>query len=207
MTSSAGNTRGLIEAWWASMSMRRGRSCLPRGIPAASLKRHAPELLALDVCRSSAGNTRGLIEAGPLQLAGLHPTRLPRGIPAASLKRIDRRNTQTCKDRLPRGIPAASLKRVGGLGPVVHAGLSSAGNTRGLIEARSRSGTTARWTCVFRGEYPRPHWVFRRKWNTESGGSGTANPGSGTRNPEEVEHRFRRKWNSGSGGRERSSVA
>ncbi len=31
--------------------------------------------------------------------------------------------------------------------------------------------------------------------------------GSGTRNPEEVEHRFRRKWNSGSGGRERSSVA
>ena len=48
---------------------------------------------------------------------------------------------------------------------------------------------------------------IRRKWNIDSGGSGTANPGSGTRNPEEVEHRFRRKWNSGSGGRERSSVA
>ncbi len=48
---------------------------------------------------------------------------------------------------------------------------------------------------------------IRRKWNSDSGGSGTANPGSGTRNPEEVEHRFRRKWNSGSGGRERSSVA
>ena len=38
---------------------------------------------------------------------------------------------------------------------------------------------------------------FRRKWNTESGGSGisipgsgTRNPGSGTSNPEEVEHRF-----------------
>ena len=47
---------------------------------------------------------------------------------------------------------------------------------------------------------------FRRKWNTESGGSGisipgsgTRNPGSGTSNPEEVEHRFR--------DRERSSVA
>ena len=48
---------------------------------------------------------------------------------------------------------------------------------------------------------------IRRKWNSDSGGSGTANPGSGTRNPEEVEQRFRRKWNSGSGGRERSSVA
>ena len=40
---------------------------------------------------------------------------------------------------------------------------------------------------------------IRRKWNSESGGSGTAIPGSGTRipgsgtaNPEEVEQRFRR---------------
>ena len=31
----------------------------------------------------------------------------------------------------------------------------------------------------------RPDWVFRRKWNTESGGSGTSIP-------EEVEQRFRR---------------
>ena len=56
--------------------------------------------------------------------------------------------------------------------------------------------------------------VFRWKWNTESGGSGTSIPAEvehrfrevehGFR---EVEHRFRRKWNRGSGGRERSSVA
>ena len=56
--------------------------------------------------------------------------------------------------------------------------------------------------------------VFRAKWNTESGRSGTSIPGEvehGIREVEhgirEVEHRFRRKWNIGSGGRERSSVA
>ena len=31
---------------------------------------------------------------------------------------------------------------------------------------------------------------FRRKWNTDFGGSGTSIPGSGTWIPEEVEHRF-----------------
>ena len=55
---------------------------------------------------------------------------------------------------------------------------------------------------------------IRRKWNVDSGGSGTSIPAEvehrfrevehGFR---EVEHRFRRKWNRGSGGRERSSVA
>ena len=37
-------------------------------------------------------------------------------------------------------------------------------------------------------------------WGGESvGGIGGYSGGSGTRNPEEVEHRFRRKWNSESG--------
>ena len=60
--SSAGNTRGLIEASACSSPINREIG-LPRGIPAASLKRldvgeEAPCTLA-----SSAGNTRGLIEA------------------------------------------------------------------------------------------------------------------------------------------------
>ena len=60
--SSAGNTRGLIEA-------HRGRqpparlTRLPRGIPAASLKRLLDGYAALRAQLSSAGNTRGLIEA------------------------------------------------------------------------------------------------------------------------------------------------
>ena len=58
---------------------------------------------------------------------------------------------------LPRGIPAASLK-------LAHLALwrrgllrSSAGNTRGLIEAWGPRAWSPRPVRVFRGEYPRPH--------------------------------------------------
>ena len=84
---------------------------LPRGIPAASLKRE----------QAVASGHRGDC--------------LPRGIPAASLKRRQVGYRSRCSTGLPRGIPAASLKRrrcfrlrPTGVG-------SSAGNTRGLIEA------------------------------------------------------------------------
>ena len=81
---------------------------------------------------------------------------LPRGIPAASLKLDLIDEIKGPKVRLPRGIPAASLKQVANhvlSGPPV----SSAGNTRGLIEAMSGYGDTPSYGTVFRGEYPRPH--------------------------------------------------
>ena len=130
-SSSAGNTRGLIEAGWgnegyqaaASLKQehfpqsRRAPSGLPRGIPAASLKRWVVEPSLSAAPTSSAGNTRGLIEA----VANCN------GYP------VDR----VC---LPRGIPAASLK----LQSVLDVGEaheeSSAGNTRGLIEAMYGAG-------------------------------------------------------------------
>ena len=58
---------------------------------------------------------------------------------------------------LPRGIPAASLKRYGVDVGQRNETESSAGNTRGLIEAED---TWILWLAteqVFRGEYPRPH--------------------------------------------------
>ena len=60
--SSAGNTRGLIEATLAPLPSQIGTG-LPRGIPAASLKQLGEQLDGTDPGRSSAGNTRGLIEA------------------------------------------------------------------------------------------------------------------------------------------------
>ena len=132
--SSAGNTRGLIEA------RRRPRTArcacrLPRGIPAASLKRGPTESLHGIHAVSSAGNTRGLIEAwlpreshrmpgwssagntrGLIEAATGAPGRrtrtgLPRGIPAASLKHVVlHRFPFGLGASLPRGIPAASLK-------------------------------------------------------------------------------------------------
>ena len=60
---------------------------LPRGIPAASLKRN-----------HRAGHV--VADVG-----------LPRGIPAASLKHVLLRAQWAASFRLPRGIPAASLKR------------------------------------------------------------------------------------------------
>ena len=83
---------------------------------------------------------------------------LPRGIPAASLKPPHDVDLAPLVHRLPRGIPAASLKR-DGRRPVDAADVdaSSAGNTRGLIEARPRRPCPPGRLGVFRGEYPRPH--------------------------------------------------
>ena len=130
---------------------------------------------------SSAGNTRGLIEAALRRRRNRPRGCLPRGIPAASLKQDRPRRVVPRLRRLPRGIPAASLKR---WTPTSRNGVlpqSSAGNTRGLIEAfgaaiakigigtRLPRGIPAaslklvvvlavvRRHDVFRGEYPRPH--------------------------------------------------
>ena len=40
-TSSAGNTRGLIEAWLHGNPRSAGNACLPRGIPAALIEAEA----------------------------------------------------------------------------------------------------------------------------------------------------------------------
>ena len=181
--SSAGNTRGLIEAPRKYVSDNVGGVRLPRGIPAASLK-----LRKLRRSRKAFFSLPRGIPAASLKhvepgasCATAH--RLPRGIPAASLKQQPHgADAQAVRRRLPRGIPAASLKRL------LHSaelplwnGPSSAGNTRGLIEARSRvrrmrisplssagntrglieaargASTLPPFSQVFRGEYPRPH--------------------------------------------------
>ena len=141
LSSSAGNTRGLIEA------------CVDE-------RRREPASLN----PSSAGNTRGLIEA---RTCGRVPVfarvRLPRGIPAASLKHCDGNDVgpASAQWRLPRGIPAASLKRRRQSAEHTYHHLatrSSAGNTRGLIEADDATlSMRSRAMKVFRGEYPRPH--------------------------------------------------
>ena len=159
--SSAGNTRGLIEATWSSRTSAgpppssagntrglieaRGRpvlGCSGRGKSSAGNTRGLIEATAARPGRagtapSSAGNTRGLIEAAGTSGRLSIPAGLPRGIPAASLKRLCRRRDVDHDDAgLPRGIPAASLK----LGRDPRSSCSdvesSAGNTRGLIEAR-----------------------------------------------------------------------
>ena len=154
--SSAGNTRGLIEAvepdeyrGRAECSLPRGipaaslklltgpilvapSQSLPRGIPAASLKQNLKFHLLVVSTRSSAGNTRGLIEAPLTSTGTASPTCLPRGIPAASLKPRSRRMDHQRDGGLPRGIPAASLKR-------------------------RCPAASAQRPSVFRGEYPRPH--------------------------------------------------
>ena len=167
MESSAGNTRGLIEARTVGDQPSTRDACLPRGIPAASLKQlreggflhcrvrrlprgiPAASLKLTDRRRqimhplgSSAGNTRGLIEASEPDHAPSIPDRLPRGIPAASLKQVARWHCIVNRDAgLPRGIPAASLKHdLLALVSLVLAE-SSAGNTRGLIEAQGTRGS------------------------------------------------------------------
>ena len=159
LRSSAGNTRGLIEARRLDRA-DPGTERLPRGIPAASLKQPDHKYYSIQLTKSSAGNTRGLIEASPHSTwltnrwtssagntRGLIEARavrsrgrlvcgsLPRGIPAASLKRYGRATTRPAEQRLPRGIPAASLKQRGGYAVRSEPPASSAGNTRGLIEA------------------------------------------------------------------------
>ena len=123
-SSSAGNTRGLIEACCAGSASANWLIwiSLPRGIPAASLKQG---------CRESSDRRQS-------------DARLPRGIPAASLKLVAKRAQTYQRGRagLPRGIPAASLKLPRDSRPRERplSVASSAGNTRGLIEA-SRGGS------------------------------------------------------------------
>ena len=61
--SSAGNTRGLIEARFIFPVATLVVASLPRGIPAASLKLNTLATTRPNLVKSSAGNTRGLIEA------------------------------------------------------------------------------------------------------------------------------------------------
>ena len=83
--------------------------------------------------------------------------RHPRGLPAASLKHHVVRECQRNRARHPRGLPAASLKHDVDHQQVDPGPLSSAGITRGLIEAL-RIPTLASWIRrVIRGDYPRPH--------------------------------------------------
>ena len=65
--------------------------------------------------------------------------------------------TQAQYEGLPRGIPAASLKPDESEPQPIGQQESSAGNTRGLIEANPAAATKSLRHDVFRGEYPRPH--------------------------------------------------
>ena len=136
---------------------------LPRGIPAASLKHILHAVLDLDNLLSSAGNTRGLIEASWMAASSSCTLCLPRGIPAASLKLGLRPHLDDAVVRLPRGIPAASLKPAGN--PLT-GGIrlsSSAGNTRGLIEACYPESHATGRVCLPRGI---PAASLKRGWYT-----------------------------------------
>ena len=139
--SSAGNTRGLIEASKRSPIIHPFVSGLPRGIPAASLKRLLPD----QRCLGRAGLPRGIPAASlkrgrARERQHIALVRLPRGIPAASLKQAQARRVIATPAGLPRGIPAASLKRKRVGWAYGRRGQSSAGNTRGLIEASAEPG-------------------------------------------------------------------
>ena len=179
--SSAGNTRGLIEASWC----RPGRPALhwssagnTRGLIEAC---GGDQTWAVPPAGSSAGNTRGLIEAARGGADGRARRRLPRGIPAASLKqghvcppqngmssvfrgeypaaslkRHGRIVTRLPQLGLPRGIPAASLKRHHRM----HTTLLTERLPRGIPAASLKlivGNLNAVHSQVFRGEYPRPH--------------------------------------------------
>ena len=82
---------------------------------------------------------------------------LPRGIPAASLKHLERRGRIVGYQASSAGNTRGLIEALSGAAGSYAVSVSSAGNTRGLIEA---SGGTMRSICapsVFRGEYPRPH--------------------------------------------------
>ena len=156
--SSAGNTRGLIEARSDARRQILHLGCLPRGIPAASLKQNTGVLNFGTFLASSAGNTRGLIEARPADrrktIKSTSSAGNTRGLIEA---RMTFAGSSSGGAGLPRGIPAASLKLRVQLQSGNGRGMSSAGNTRGLIEASKSSGRAVRCGGVFRGEYPRPH--------------------------------------------------
>ena len=84
---------------------------------------------------SSAGNSRGLIEAVRTGHRSPSMHRLPRVTPAASLKLHDVEVERVPDFRLPRVTPAASLKPRDPWEVPDPEGWSSAGNSRGLIEA------------------------------------------------------------------------
>ena len=114
------------------MILPRDRS-LPRGIPAASLKRTAWLTDREILMGSSAGNTRGLIEARTHGLTPLRRCTSSAGNTRGLIEAIAGISCSPARSlSLPRGIPAASLKpRVRDPPAVV--------------------------LHVFRGEYPRPH--------------------------------------------------
>ena len=179
--SSAGNTRGLIEAAAAetaslgsiglprgipAASLKRGRlrsgsrrlRRLPRGIPAASLKLRVGHYETRPSTASSAGNTRGLIEAGRA-VASLRSGRLrslPRGIPAASLKPRHAPHELPHREGLPRGIPAASLKQDARSSRLRRPCRLPRGIPAASLKRLGGRGGRAVGR-VFRGEYPRPH--------------------------------------------------
>ena len=82
---------------------------------------------------------------------------LPRGIPAASLKHRTQARIESTLGKSSAGntrglIEAATGTRWQSANPA-----SSAGNTRGLIEATRLKLPLDPFARVFRGEYPRPH--------------------------------------------------
>ena len=86
--SSAGNTRGLIEA--TDQPRRDDDSDMSSaGNTRGLIEARRPTIIDPAGRQSSAGNTRGLIEAATAARAGPPAASLPRGIPAASLKHID----------------------------------------------------------------------------------------------------------------------
>ena len=85
-TSSAGNTRGLIEARPGAESSAKPTAS-SAGNTRGLIEALGQVLVLQTPRRSSAGNTRGLIEAWErVRPTGPSTSRLPRGIPAASLK-------------------------------------------------------------------------------------------------------------------------
>ena len=136
-SSSAGNSRGLIEATSPSPTRTR-RSVLPRVTPAASLK--PPRRRGRrGRCGAVLPRVTPAASLKPYGMTAMCPALpfLPRVTPAASLKRVLRLQLPHRLPRfLPRVTPAASLKRAGaGCSPPTRRP-SSAGNSRGLIEAR-----------------------------------------------------------------------
>ena len=115
------------------MALLGAHACLPRGIPAASLKPRLQQHAGCGVGASSAGNTRGLIEATQRRLVNTGSKGSSAGNTRGLIEAL--RNSAVCKRK----------------------SWSSAGNTRGLIEAGNKNGQSYFQELVFRGEYPRPH--------------------------------------------------
>ncbi len=151
LTDSAGNSRGLIEAFLSTPSCVITFLRIPRGTPAASLKPYIVAGRLLDGGVDSAGNSRGLIEAWRSARPCAHRGGIPRGTPAASLKQLRLVECYSLDLRIPRGTPAASLKRFPRLSPSHVNDSDSAGNSRGLIEACRLPSAVLRTSRIPRG--------------------------------------------------------